>query len=62
MFHLLIKMKHVTFLSEDETFLFKEQTIVALNFISKSFFTFFTCGNQVYPQQYKRKTQQLPDI
>lgn len=62
MFRFLTKMKHATFLSKNETFSFKGQTIVALNFISKSFFTFFTCSNQVYSQQYKRKTQQLPDI
>lgn len=47
MFHFRPKMLHVTFLGEDETFLQTELTVCLILF-SKSFFTFFTCDNQIY--------------
>lgn len=62
MFHPRLKMIHVTFLIEDETFLLKERNFVLLFFILKSLLTFLTCNYQIYTQQNKRQTQQLSDI
>lgn len=62
MFHPRLKMIHVTFLIEDETFLLKERNFVLLFFILESLLTFLTCNDQIYTQQNKRQTQQLSDI
>lgn len=62
MFHPRLKMIHVTFLIEDETFLLKERSFVLLFFILESLLTFLTCNYQIYTQQNKRQTQQLSDI
>lgn len=47
MFHSRLKMLHVTFLGENETFLQTELT-VSLILFSESLLTFFTCSNQIY--------------